>query len=36
MARKIASTGANAILVGTALMKNPELAKTLSNIKIRT
>lgn len=33
IAEKIANIGANAILVGTALMKNPELANTLSNIK---
>jgi len=33
MAEKIANMGANGILVGTALMKDPKLARTLSNIK---
>ncbi len=34
-AKKVANNGANAILVGTTLMKNPELIKILSTIKIR-
>jgi indole-3-glycerol phosphate synthase len=36
IAKRVAEVGANAILVGTALMKNPEIAEALSNIKIRT